>query len=138
MMNINCKGDSEFNKGRTSVRSHLPCTLSCRGFTLIEVMIALAIISIALTVIIHTVNFQTGIAYNNTQKTILYQLAREKMYELQEAPHNSEGLITRTIHYENRAEPIQETNLVMLTTVLVSSNQKAMLQTMIVVKKEDN
>jgi len=53
------------------------------GFTLLEVMIALAIIGMTVTVILHTVNYHSDIMYENTLKTTMLQIAKEKMVELE-------------------------------------------------------
>ena len=63
------------------------------GFTLLEVMIALAIIGMTVTVILHTVNYHSDIMYENTLKTTMLQIAKEKMVELEMDNMPSKGII---------------------------------------------
>ena len=72
---------------------HRSQTLDNAGFTLLEVMIALAIISMTVTVILHTVNYHSDIMYENTLRTTMLQAAKEKMVELEMDNTASKGVI---------------------------------------------
>ena len=64
----------------TGHRSESPAS---DGFTLLEIMIALAIIGMTVTVILHTVNHHADIMYENTLSTRMFQTAKEKLVELE-------------------------------------------------------
>ena len=105
------------------------------GFTLLEIMIALAIIGIALTTIIYTVNYQAGVAYENTVTTQMYMLAKEQITEMERNPGNSSGDFPDTaIRYINTAEPIANTDIIELKTV-VSGHGKEVVLSELIAKK---
>ncbi len=106
-----------------------------KGFTLLEIMIALAIIGISLTVIIHTVNYHTNIMYDNTALTRMYQIAKEKMHELEETPRNSEGTVSAGIQYKNTASPIKDSSLVELRTIVTGSGRQVVLNELVIKRK---
>ena len=107
------------------------------GFTLLEIMIALAIIGTALTVIVHTVNYHTNVMYENTLTTRMYQLAKEKMNELETAPQNSGGDIgTSGLTYENMATPIKDTRLVELKTIVKGHGRQIVLNEVVINKAQ--
>ena len=102
------------------------------GFTLLEIMIALAIIGIALTTIIYTVNYQAGVAYENTVTTQMYMLAKEQITEMERTPQNSSGDFPGTeIRYINTAEPIANTDIIALKTVVNGHGKEVVLSELI-------
>lgn len=127
------EGPSTFS--RQSLSSAIYC--SAFGFTLLEIMIALAIIGTALTVIIHTVNYHAGIMDENILTTKMYQVAKEKMRELEALPQNSEGGTAITgLKYENSVLAIEDSDVVKLTTVVRGNGRQIMLE-QLVIKKND-
>jgi prepilin-type N-terminal cleavage/methylation domain-containing protein len=105
------------------------------GFTLLEIMIALAIIGIALTTILYTVNYQADVAYENTVTTQMYMLAKEKITEMERNPGNSSGDVPGTgLKYVNTAEPIANTDILELKTV-VNGHGKEVLLSELITKK---
>lgn len=63
-----------------------------RGFTLLEVMISLAIVAGLLVTLIYTLNYHLGIANRQVIITTATLLAKEKMYEIQDNPDTGKGL----------------------------------------------
>jgi general secretion pathway protein I len=61
------------------------------GFTLLEVMIALAIVGGLLMTLIYTLNYHLGIAEQHEFLTIGSMLARNKIVEVEREPVSSEG-----------------------------------------------
>ncbi len=107
------------------------------GFTLLEVMIALAIIGIALTVILHTVNYHVDVMQENTLTTIMYQTAKEKMYDLKKTLINSKGAVESTqLTYENLVFKSNDFNIIELKTVVSGQDNEVSLKAF-VIKKED-
>ena len=107
------------------------------GFTLLEVMIALAIIGIALTVILHTVNYHVDVMQENTLTTMMYQTAKEKMYDLKKTLINSKGAVESTeLTYENLVFKSNDFNIIGLKTVVRGHNNEVSLNAF-VIKKED-
>jgi general secretion pathway protein I len=62
-----------------------------KGFTLLEVLIALAIIGSLLVTLIYTLNYHLGIAEKHETVTIATLLAKSKMADLKDNPENSKG-----------------------------------------------
>jgi len=103
-----------------------------KGFTLLEIMIALAIIGITLTVIIHTVNFHANVLYENTLTTEMYQVAKEKMYELEMSPVKSKGKIEETgLQYESTITNQEEMGLIELKTVIYGKGKEVVLSELV-------
>lgn len=62
-----------------------------QGFTLLEVMISLAIVGGLLITLIYTLNYHLGIADRHSVVTNATMLAREKLYEMEKAPSETRG-----------------------------------------------
>jgi general secretion pathway protein I len=62
-----------------------------RGFTLLEVVLALAIMASVILTLLGSVNYHLGIIGNERDSTTLTLLARYRMAELESAPANGEG-----------------------------------------------
>lgn len=61
------------------------------GFTLLEVMIVLAVVGGLLVTLIHTLNYHLGIAERHEFLTIASMLAKDKMNEMEKEPESTEG-----------------------------------------------
>ena len=110
--------------------------LNDSGFTLLEVMIALAIIGISLTVLLHTVNYHANVVYDNTMTTMMYQAAKEKIYDLEETQTQSSGTIeSPKLTFQNVVLKSKLPNIVQLITVVSGYNKEVTLSEF-VVKKE--
>ena len=106
------------------------------GFSLLEVMIALAIIGITLAVVIHTVNVHANLMFENTLTTRMFQLAKEKIYEMETNPQGSRGNISSTdFQYENIVLETEDSDIVELKTVVRGHGKEVRLSELIV-KKE--
>jgi general secretion pathway protein I len=66
-------------------------TLKRDGFTLLEVLIALAIIGGLLVTLISTLNYQLGIVGKQEAVTVATLLARSRMADLEKKPANQTG-----------------------------------------------
>jgi general secretion pathway protein I len=62
-----------------------------RGFTLLEVMVALAIMAGVILTLLGSVNYHLGIIANERDSTTLTLLARFRMAEMEQAPAKGEG-----------------------------------------------
>jgi general secretion pathway protein I len=62
-----------------------------RGFTLLEVMVALAIMAGVILTVLSSVNYHLGIIANERDSTTMTLLARNRMAELEQAPAKGEG-----------------------------------------------
>ncbi len=61
------------------------------GFTLLEVMISLAIVGGLLVTLLYTLNYHLGIAERHRNTTISTSLAKEKMYAMEKKPVTDKG-----------------------------------------------
>lgn len=62
-----------------------------RGFTLLEVMISLAIVGGLLVTLIYSLNYHLGIAEGHRTVTVSTGLAKEKMYDMERNPVAGKG-----------------------------------------------
>ncbi|OGU00071.1 MAG: hypothetical protein A2X80_11995 [Geobacteraceae bacterium GWB2_52_12] len=65
--------------------------ISCLGFTLLEVMVSLAIMAGVILTLLGSVNFHLGIIANERDSTTMTLLARFRMTELEQSPVKGEG-----------------------------------------------
>lgn len=63
----------------------------CSGFTLLEVMISLAIMAGVILTVLGSVNYHIGLIAGERDSTALTLLARTRMAELESAPAKGEG-----------------------------------------------
>ncbi len=61
------------------------------GFTLLEVMISLAIVGSLLVTLIYALNYHLGIAERHLRTTVSTNLAKEKMYAMEKKPVSEKG-----------------------------------------------
>lgn len=66
-------------------------TGSGKGFTLLEVVIALAIMAGVILTLLGTVNYHLGVIADERDSTSLTLLARARMAEIEQAPTKGEG-----------------------------------------------
>jgi general secretion pathway protein I len=81
----------EIRKRRTLNKRMLFFILQKKGFTLLEVLIALAIISGLLITLISTVNYQLGIVERQESVTVATLLAKSALTELEKKPESKKG-----------------------------------------------
>ena len=75
----------------TSLFNYLLSFIREGGFTLIEVMISLAVVGGLLVTLIFTLNYHLGIAEHHRTATISISLAKEKMYDMEKKPVSGKG-----------------------------------------------
>jgi general secretion pathway protein I len=63
-----------------------------KGFTLLEVLIALAIVGGLLVTLIYTLNYHLGIVERHETITVATLLAKEKINDLETTPVNEKGV----------------------------------------------
>lgn len=65
--------------------------ISCSGFTLLEVMVSLAIMAGVVLTLLGSTNYHLGVMANERDSTTLTLLARNRMAEMEQAPVKGEG-----------------------------------------------
>ncbi|MBI4844408.1 MAG: prepilin-type N-terminal cleavage/methylation domain-containing protein [Nitrospirae bacterium] len=106
-----------------------------KGFTLVEVMIALAIIAATLTVALYTVNYHAGISYENSVKTQMLLYAKERLVKLDLDRRESEGKIEGTdFTYKNEISGSAVDEVVTLNTSVKGADMEFNLRKLSVKK----
>ncbi|MEF9426948.1 MAG: prepilin-type N-terminal cleavage/methylation domain-containing protein [Candidatus Mariimomonas ferrooxydans] len=100
-------------RGRTKKKTtrllSLISHLSSSGFTLLEIMIALAIAGTAIIAILQTVNYHAGVAYEHTLYTRMLLLAKEKIGETEIYLQDDKGVFPETdISYETMVREFKD------------------------------
>jgi len=110
--------------------------LNCKGgFTLIEIMIALAIIGMVLATVLYTVNYHADIAYENAMLTEMYLLAKEKIREMELNPMESSGSIPETdFRYRNTLNKMPELGIIEIRTTITGNNRDVTLKKFIIMR----
>jgi len=115
--------------------SSLSKYFSSTGFTLLEIMVALAIIGSFLTVIIYTVNFHADVSFRNTETTQMFQLAKEKLSEMESNPKDSSGTLSGTdFSFVTTVKDIGEPGIIEISTVISTDEREITLSELIISK----
>jgi|Deesub1362A_J573_1020465.scaffolds.fasta_scaffold00721_8 prepilin-type N-terminal cleavage/methylation domain-containing protein len=108
-------------------------TGSDHGFTLLEIMVALALVGMVLVTILYTVNYHADLSYENALLTEMYMLAREKLMEMEMKPADSRGRVPDTdFTFINTANAIPDTGIVELKTTISGDGKTVSLREFIV------
>jgi general secretion pathway protein I len=78
-----------------------------RGFTLLEVMISLAIVGGLLITLLYTLSYNLGITERQFAVTSITNLAKEKIKEMEENPQENKGRFPKpydTLNYEAKVK----------------------------------
>ncbi|MEK7307995.1 MAG: prepilin-type N-terminal cleavage/methylation domain-containing protein [Nitrospirota bacterium] len=112
------------------------------GFTLVEIMIAVAIVGVTVIAVFNTVNYHADIAYEQTVSTRMLLLAKEKISEMETTPQNSKGVIEGTdFTYENLVNNTKNNEIIELKTTVSrlarqGGDNKTVVLNELVVRKE--
>jgi general secretion pathway protein I len=85
------KGHKGFSLEVAAGFSLRPIILSNKGFTLLEVLIALAIVGGLLVTLIYTLNYHLGLVERQETITVATLLAKGKMIDLEKKPESKKG-----------------------------------------------
>jgi prepilin-type N-terminal cleavage/methylation domain-containing protein len=108
-----------------------------KGFTLLEIMIALAIIGTILLTVIYTVNYHAQLSYEHTLATRIFLFAKEKMAELEMNPRNEKGISPdKDFSYENIVKDTNNNNIIELKTMVKGYGKEVMLSEFVFKKVE--
>jgi len=102
------------------------------GFTLLEIMIALAIIGAVVITILHTVNYHADVAYEQTLTTTMLLIAKGKIAEMELKPENAEGTISGTnFTYENSVNTTEYEEIIELKTIVRGDGKEIILSELV-------
>ncbi len=96
------------------------------GFTLLEVMIALAIIGGLLLTLIYSLNYHLGIAGRHEVLTVASMLAKEKMIDTELSPESASGDFTapyEAFHYVTDVSPSEFPGFSDLTVTVTTGKE---------------
>lgn len=103
------------------------------GFTLLEVMIALAIVGATLTVSLYTVNYHADVSYDNSIKTRMLLLAKERLRLLELEQQESSGPVKGTdFFYKSSISRSAFDGIIVLKTVIKGHNKEFSLSKLVV------
>ncbi|MBI5194958.1 MAG: prepilin-type N-terminal cleavage/methylation domain-containing protein [Nitrospirae bacterium] len=118
---------------------HFPTLRERAGFTLLEIMIALAIIGTILLTVIYTVNYHAQLSYEHTLATRIFLFAKEKMAELEMNPKNEKGISPdKDFSYENTVRDTNNNNIIELKTMVKGYGKEVMLSEFVFKKANKN
>lgn len=104
------------------------------GFTLLEVMISLAIIGGLLVTLIYTLNYHLGIAERQRLITTVTSLAKEKLYEMGKKPSSGKGNFAEpfsAFSYETSTKDSQFPGLSEISVTVINSKEEITLSELI-------
>jgi prepilin-type N-terminal cleavage/methylation domain-containing protein len=130
---ITIMGHKEILKKKNKINSYfLRYYFSFTGFTLLEIMIALAIIGSFLTVIIYTVNYHADVSFKNAETTQMFQLAKENLTEMETNPRDSSGAFAGTgFSFINTVNEIGEPGIIEIRSVISTDKREISLSELI-------
>lgn len=105
-----------------------------RGFTLIEVMISLAIVGGLLITLIYTLSYNLGITDRQFTVTNITNLAKEKIEDLEINPQESKGLFpepNNKLNYETKVKDSPFKGMSEITVVVGDGKESITLSEMI-------
>ena len=98
------------------------------GFTLLEILVALAIIGMTLVTVLHTLNYHSSLAYENAVTTQMVQLAKEKMSGLEDNPVNAKGSIEGTsFTFDNIVTETDDPSMINMRTIVKGNGKEVVL-----------
>lgn len=116
---------------------------SQKGFTFLEVMIALAIVGIAVIAIFNTVNYHADVAYDHTITTNMLLLAKGKLAEMEMNPENQKGSIPETdfsyettVAYINDADSEEKQSILEVKAVIKGQGKEVELSQLVLNNKD--
>jgi len=113
------------------------CNSQKTGFTLLEVMISLAIVAALLATILYTVNFHADAAYEHIIDTKMLLLAKEKLIEMEQNPIEAKGDIQGTdFIYENLINTTEDPTIIELKTIIRGHGKEVVLSEFVLNKQD--
>ncbi len=95
-------------------------------------MIALAIVGGAVVTILYTVNYHADIAYGHSITTQMLFLAKEKIAEMEQDPHEKKGDIPATdFTFENLVTPTENENIIEIKTIIRGQGKEVVLSELV-------
>jgi general secretion pathway protein I len=102
-----------------------------RGFTLLEVMVALALVGGLLVTVIYTLNYHLGIAERHETETVALMLCKNKFYELDKDASDEEGAFPEPYsdyRYEVKVGDSAYPGIVEVSVTVTKGKEKATLK----------
>lgn len=107
------------------------------GFTLLEIMVALAIIGGLLVTLIYTLNYHLGLAERQEFYTIASLLAREKITEMEQKPVKAKGEFPEPYSSYQFASEVKESRFQGMSEIsVIVSNGKESVRLMELIRNK--
>ena len=124
---------------RKSVHRSLFTAHCYNGFTLLEIMIALAIVGVVVVAVLNTINYHADVTYEDSLTTRMLLIARQKITEMEINPQNAKGTIPGTdFNYENLVKKTEDDGIVELKTIISGHGKEVSLSELIIKKQTQN
>ncbi|MBI4839085.1 MAG: type II secretion system protein [Nitrospirae bacterium] len=118
---------------------HFPTLRERAGFTLLEIMMALAVIGIILLTVIYTVNYHAQLSYEHTLATRIFLFAKEKIADMEMNPKNGKGISPdKDFSYENIVKDTNNNNIIELKTMVKGYGKEVTLNEFVIKKEIKN
>jgi prepilin-type N-terminal cleavage/methylation domain-containing protein len=105
------------------------------GFTLLEIMIALAIVGAVVVVSLNTINYHSDVAYEQTVNTRMLLFAKEKISEMELKPKKAKGVVDGTdFTYENVINKTEDEEIIEIQTTILGHGKKITLSELVLKK----
>lgn len=104
------------------------------GFTLIEVMIGIAILGGLLVTLIYTLNYHLGLTERQFAITNITNLAKEKMVEMEKSPQAGEGQFPEpytALYYETKVKDSRFAGMQEVIVIVGDGKESIMLSELI-------
>ena len=105
-----------------------------RGFTLLEVMISVAIVGGLLITLLYTLSYNLGITERQFAVTSITNLAKEKIKEMEENPQENKGRFTEPydmLNYETKVKDSAFNGMSEITVVVGDEKESITLSELI-------
>ena len=114
------RGRRDFLVKEKSSKDYQFCTCCKEGFTLLEVLIALAIVGGLLVTLIYTLNYHLSLAERQETITVATLLAKNKITEMEKVPEGKKGVFDEPYDNYSYETVVKESPYIGISEIVVT------------------